>query len=79
MNCFPLGIGSSLVSYLVFTFKYSRKQKEEDYDVISGTRYVGSGGVYGWDLKRKFIRFANLIFPCFHCRVVLWRFLVGVA
>jgi len=38
------------------------KQKEGDYDVVSGTRYVGSGGVYGWDLKRKTIsRGANII------------------
>lgn len=38
------------------------KQKESDFDVVSGTRYVGSGGVYGWDLKRKFIsRTANYI------------------
>ncbi len=34
----------------------NRKQKEGNYDLISGTRYVGSGGVYGWDLKRKLIR-----------------------
>lgn len=46
-------------------FLHYRKQKEQDYDVVSGTRYVGSGGVYGWDLKRKFIRFD---FPfVFHC------------
>jgi len=38
------------------------KQIEGDYDVVSGTRYVGNGGVFGWDLKRKFIsRTANYI------------------
>ncbi|CAB4045239.1 dolichol-phosphate mannosyltransferase subunit 1, partial [Paramuricea clavata] len=37
-------------------------QKEGNYDLISGTRYVGSGGVYGWDLRRKLIsRVANYI------------------
>jgi len=37
------------------------KQKERDYDIVTGTRYAGSGGVYGWDLKRKMIsRGANL-------------------
>ena len=37
------------------------KQKEGDYDIVTGTRYTGSGGVYGWDLKRKMIsRGANL-------------------
>ena len=31
-------------------------------DVVTGTRYVGDGGVYGWDLKRKTVsRGANLI------------------
>lgn len=39
------------------------KQKEggADYDIVTGTRYAGNGGVYGWDLKRKFVsRGANL-------------------
>lgn len=33
-----------------------RKQKEGNFDIVSGTRYKGNGGVYGWDLKRKLIR-----------------------
>nr|POE78595.1 dolichol-phosphate mannosyltransferase [Quercus suber] len=37
------------------------KQKEADYDIVTGTRYAGDGGVYGWDLKRKLVsRGANL-------------------
>ena len=37
------------------------KQKAGDYDIVTGTRYAGDGGVYGWDLKRKFVsRGANL-------------------
>eukprot|EP00794_Sanderia_malayensis_P018752 gene18750-20643_t len=41
---------------------FIEKQKENNYDVISGTRYIGEGGVYGWDLKRKLIsRTANYI------------------
>ena len=37
------------------------RQKEGDYDIVTGTRYAGNGGVYGWDLKRKMIsRGANL-------------------
>ncbi|KAL2153016.1 hypothetical protein VTH82DRAFT_4171 [Thermothelomyces myriococcoides] len=28
-------------------------QKERGYDIVTGTRYAGDGGVYGWDLKRK--------------------------
>jgi dolichol-phosphate mannosyltransferase len=31
------------------------------YDIVTGTRYAGDGGVFGWDLKRKFVsRGANL-------------------
>eukprot|EP00033_Pygsuia_biforma_P001404 GCRY01001588.1.p1 GENE.GCRY01001588.1~~GCRY01001588.1.p1 ORF type:complete len:258 (-),score=48.48 GCRY01001588.1:55-804(-) len=29
------------------------KQKENDYDVVTGTRYALGGGVYGWNLRRK--------------------------
>jgi len=36
-------------------------QKKGDYDIVTGTRYAGDGGVYGWDLKRKLVsRGANL-------------------
>ena len=34
----------------------NRKQKEDDYDIVTGTRYAGNGGVYGWNVKRKVIR-----------------------
>ncbi|SPO03985.1 probable dolichyl-phosphate beta-D-mannosyltransferase [Cephalotrichum gorgonifer] len=38
-----------------------KRQKEADYDIVTGTRYAGDGGVYGWDLKRKLVsRGANL-------------------
>ncbi|NXW13589.1 DPM1 mannosyltransferase, partial [Circaetus pectoralis] len=41
---------------------YFRKQKEGNFDIVSGTRYKGNGGVYGWDLKRKLIsRGANFL------------------
>jgi dolichol-phosphate mannosyltransferase len=41
---------------------FARKQKEGDCDVVTGTRYVTGGGVYGWDLKRKLTsRVANYI------------------
>lgn len=37
------------------------KQKEGDWDIVTGTRYAGNGGVFGWDLKRKMVsRGANL-------------------
>jgi dolichol-phosphate mannosyltransferase len=38
------------------------KQKEANYDIVTGTRYAGNGGVFGWDLKRKLVsRGANLV------------------
>lgn len=38
------------------------KQKETDADIVSGTRYVSKGGVFGWDLKRKLTsRVANFV------------------
>jgi len=30
-----------------------RVQATKDYDIVTGTRYRGNSGVYGWDLKRK--------------------------
>lgn len=37
-------------------------QKQHDYDIVMGTRYAGTGGVAGWDLKRKLVsRGANLL------------------
>ena len=38
------------------------KQREGGFDIVSGTRYEGDGGVQGWDLKRKLIsRGANFV------------------
>ncbi|KAI1097614.1 family 2 glycosyltransferase [Jackrogersella minutella] len=37
------------------------RQRAGNMDIVTGTRYAGDGGVYGWDLKRKFVsRGANL-------------------
>ncbi|KAI3402812.2 UBA2 [Candida oxycetoniae] len=42
--------------------EFIAKQKTEDYDIVTGTRYAGDGGVYGWDFKRKLIsRGANFL------------------
>lgn len=44
-----------------FIAQMIEKQKAGDYDIVTGTRYRGNGGVYGWDLKRKLVsRGANL-------------------
>lgn len=38
------------------------KQSSTGCDIVSGTRYKGSGGVYGWDLRRKLTsRVANFL------------------
>uniref|UniRef100_A0A1B6DY92 Dolichol-phosphate mannosyltransferase subunit 1 n=1 Tax=Clastoptera arizonana TaxID=38151 RepID=A0A1B6DY92_9HEMI len=45
-----------------FIPKMIKLQKENDYDVVSGTRYIGDGGVYGWDFRRKLVsRGANFL------------------
>ncbi|CAH6720315.1 dolichol-phosphate mannosyltransferase [[Candida] jaroonii] len=42
--------------------QFIKKQKEGNYDIVTGTRYSGDGGVYGWDLKRKLVsRGANFL------------------
>ncbi|CAL1607167.1 unnamed protein product [Knipowitschia caucasica] len=45
-----------------FIPEFIRTQKAGDLDLVSGTRYSGKGGVYGWDLRRKLIsRGANFL------------------
>jgi len=42
--------------------QFIEKQREGNYDVVTGTRYAQGGGIAGWDLKRILIsRGANLI------------------
>ena len=55
---YPSSVGYAIQG----TYIYFRLQEENDYDIVSGTRYIGNGGVYGWDLKRKLIsRGANYL------------------
>lgn len=35
--------------------KFIEKAAEGKFDIVTGTRYAGCGGVYGWDFKRKLI------------------------
>lgn len=45
-----------------FIPEFIKKQQEGNFDIVSGTRYAGNGGVNGWDLKRKVIsRGANYV------------------
>lgn len=55
--CHKWQLEENLSTYFLFDIiLFVRKQKEGDYDLVSGTRYQGNGGVYGWDLRRKLIR-----------------------
>ncbi|XP_015591581.1 probable dolichol-phosphate mannosyltransferase [Cephus cinctus] len=45
-----------------FIPKMIELQRYLDLDIVSGTRYIGDGGVYGWDFKRKLVsRGANFL------------------
>lgn len=45
-----------------FIPKMIEEQKKLSLDIVTGTRYAGDGGVYGWDFKRKLIsRGANFL------------------
>mmetsp|Transcript_7480 Transcript_7480/g.11760 ORF Transcript_7480/g.11760 Transcript_7480/m.11760 type:complete len:241 (-) Transcript_7480:759-1481(-) len=42
--------------------EFIAKQREGDFDVVTGTRYVPGGGVHGWDTRRKLTsRVANYL------------------
>jgi len=46
----------------IWQFKVDRKQLETNADIVTGTRYLEGGGVYGWDLRRKLTsRGANVL------------------
>ncbi|CAG2164591.1 unnamed protein product [Oppiella nova] len=45
-----------------FIPQFIEKQSKTNSDVVTGTRYAGDGGVYGWDFRRKLIsRGANYL------------------
>lgn len=45
-----------------FIPEFIELQQKHNYDVVSGTRYLGNGGVFGWDFKRKLVsRGANYL------------------
>ncbi|KAK5863094.1 hypothetical protein PBY51_000150 [Eleginops maclovinus] len=59
---FVIIMDADLSHHPKFIPEFIEKQKEGDYDLVSGTRYQGNGGVYGWDLRRKLIsRGANFV------------------
>mmetsp|Transcript_12185 Transcript_12185/g.30900 ORF Transcript_12185/g.30900 Transcript_12185/m.30900 type:complete len:238 (+) Transcript_12185:106-819(+) len=46
---------SDLSHHPKFIPSFIEKQKATDCDVVTGSRYISGGGVYGWNLKRKTI------------------------
>lgn len=53
---------SSLSVQPKFIPEFIRYQQDHDYDIVTGTRYAGNGGVSGWDFKRKLVsRGANYL------------------
>eukprot|EP01089_Gocevia_fonbrunei_P003094 TRINITY_DN12966_c0_g1_i1.p1 TRINITY_DN12966_c0_g1~~TRINITY_DN12966_c0_g1_i1.p1 ORF type:complete len:206 (-),score=39.01 TRINITY_DN12966_c0_g1_i1:146-763(-) len=45
-----------------FIPQFIEKQKEKNYDIVTGTRYVTGGGVEGWTFQRKLTsRVANYL------------------
>lgn len=34
-----------------FIPQFIAQQKRSDFDIVTGTRYAGDGGVYGWDFR----------------------------
>ena len=51
-----MDLSDPALCFIILLILLCRKQKEGNYDVVSGTRYKGDGGVYGWDFKRKLVR-----------------------
>ncbi|VDP73745.1 unnamed protein product [Echinostoma caproni] len=43
-----------------FIPEFIRLQQKYKYDIVTGTRYALTGGVSGWDLKRKLIRYFHV-------------------
>ncbi|KAH8412860.1 hypothetical protein KR009_006344 [Drosophila setifemur] len=59
---FIIIIDADLSHHPKFIPEFIKLQETGDYDIVSGTRYAGDGGVFGWDFKRKLIsRGANFL------------------
>ena len=59
---FVILMDADLSHHPKFIPQFIAKQEEGDFDIVTGTRYAGAGGVSGWDTKRKLIsRGANFL------------------
>jgi dolichol-phosphate mannosyltransferase len=59
---FVLIMDADLSHHPKFIPEFVKLQQEKNLDVVTGTRYEGGGGVYGWDFYRKLVsRGANYL------------------
>jgi len=59
---FVIIMDADLSHHPKFILEFIARQKEGNYDIVTGSRYIEHGGVFGWDLKRKVIsRGANFV------------------
>lgn len=59
---FVLIMDADMSHHPKFIPEFIRVQKIRNSDIVTGTRYIEDGGVYGWDLRRKLTsRVANYI------------------
>ena len=59
---FVIIMDADLSHHPKFIPQFIQKQEETGSDIVTGTRYAASSGVYGWDFKRKLIsRGANYL------------------
>eukprot|EP00347_Sterkiella_histriomuscorum_P010412 403376402 len=59
---FVILMDADLSHHPKFIPEFIKKQQETNADVVTGTRYLPGGGVFGWDLNRKLTsRVANFI------------------
>lgn len=59
---FVILMDADLSHHPKFIEEFIAMQATKDFDIVSGTRYLPGGGVYGWDLRRKVTsRVANFL------------------
>ncbi|TMW64478.1 hypothetical protein Poli38472_011358 [Pythium oligandrum] len=59
---FVILMDADLSHHPKFIPEFIKVQATKNYDIVTGTRYIGDGGVFGWDLRRKLTsRVANYL------------------
>merc|ERR1712179_659950 len=59
---FVIIMDADLSHHPKFIPQFIKLQIQNNLDIVTGTRYVDGGGVFGWDLRRKAVsRGANLL------------------